>query len=155
MASSELARWKSALHRLGSRNRVHVSADMSACYGELSDIYSGTRILGVPSGERSGSWTAPPAWEVESARLVAPDGSVVADWHVQPLSLFTYSPPFHGTVDRGTLDQHLFSIPGRPDRTLPLHSAASRRISPTRKCGRQQHRYRSGSVPPVQPVPID
>lgn len=120
MASSELARWKSAVHRLGPRNRVHVSADMSACYGELADIYPGTRILGVPSGERSGSWTAPPAWEVESARLVAPDGSVVADWDVQPLSLFTYSPPFRGTIDRATLDQHLFSIPSRPDRT-PFH----------------------------------
>jgi aminopeptidase-like protein len=120
MASSEIDRWQSALRRLAPRNRVHVSADMSACYGELADMYPGTRLLGVASGERSGSWTAPPAWEVDHARLIAPDGSVVVDWHTQPLSLFTYSPPFRGIVDRGALDAHLFSIPGRPDRT-PFH----------------------------------
>jgi aminopeptidase-like protein len=120
MTLANEARWKIALARLAARNRVHAGSDMSKCYAELAELYPGCRRLGVPSGERSGSWTAPPAWEVESARLVAPDGSVIADWHRQPLSLFTYSPAFRGTVDRRTLEQHLFSIPARPDRT-PFH----------------------------------
>ncbi len=120
VTSSDVTRWQSALRRLGPRNRVHANADMSACYRQLSDIYPNTRVLGIPSGERSGSWVAPPAWEVESARLIGPDGEVLADWQQQPLSLFTYSPPFTGTVDRQTLEDHLFSIPDRPDRT-PFH----------------------------------
>lgn len=117
----EMSRWQHALRQLGARNRVHAGSDMSACYRELAEIYPNVRLLGVPSGDRSGGgWVAPPVWEVESARLMAPDGAVIADWQQQPLSLFTYSPPFIGTVDRKTLDAHLFSIPDLPDRT-PFH----------------------------------
>jgi aminopeptidase-like protein len=120
MDSLEIKRWKKAVAQLTPRNRVHVCQDMSACYRELAEIYSGCRILGVASGEKSGSWTAPPAWEVEGARLTGPDGTVIADWHQQPLSLYTYSPSVETTIDRDALQAHLMSIPDLPERT-PFH----------------------------------
>jgi len=118
--SAETDRWRSAMAQLGPRNRVHANADTSLCYRELAEIYPNTRLLGVASGERSGSWRAPPAWEVEHATLTAPDGEVICDWAKAPLSLFAYSPPFTGLVDREALDPHLFSVPAHPDRT-PFH----------------------------------
>lgn len=110
-------RWRDALSRLCARNRVHVGADMSAAFRELAAFYPPSEILGVASGERAGSWVAPRAWEVESARLVGPDGRVLCDWQAQPLSLWCYSPPFRGTVTRAELEAHLVSIPSLPERT--------------------------------------
>lgn len=113
-------RWRQALSRLCARNRVHVGKDMSAAFRDLAAFYPPSEILGVASGERSGSWVAPPAWEVEGARLTAPDGRVICDWHAQPLSLWCYAPPFRGTLAKAELDAHLVSIPALPERT-PYH----------------------------------
>jgi len=118
--SPELNRWRSTLDLLGPRNRVHAGADTSLCYRQLAAAYPNTRILDVASGECSGGWRAPPAWEVDEATLVGPGGEVIADWGQQPLSLFTYSPPFRGVVDRDELEHHLMSVPALPDRT-PFH----------------------------------
>ncbi len=112
--------WKQALNALAMRNRVHVGRDMSACYRELARVYDGCEVFGFPSGETCGSWTAPPAWEVETGRLTAPDGEVLTDWHDKKLSLWAYSPPFRGTVGLDELREHLFSIPAKPTVT-PFH----------------------------------
>jgi aminopeptidase-like protein len=114
----EIARWRGALDRLWRRNRVHAGSDTSRAYRELAAVYPDCEILGVRSGERSGSWVAPPAWEVKGARLLSPTGDVVADWAEKPLSLFTYSPPVSATVSRAELEEHLFSNPAQPERTL-------------------------------------
>jgi aminopeptidase-like protein len=113
-----IERWRGALERLWYRNRVHAGSDTSCAYRELAEIYP-SELLAIRTGERSGSWVAPAAWEVKSARLVGPAG-VVTDWAEKPLSLFTYSPPFSGTVSRAELEPHLFSNPAQPER-IPFH----------------------------------
>jgi len=115
-----VTRWKSALTHLAYRNRVHVGSDTSAAYRDLAEIYGNCEIIAIPSGAKSGFWTVPDAWEVDGATLTAPDGSVVADWRTNMLSLYAYSPPFSGKVPLEVLENRLFSIPDKPERT-PFH----------------------------------
>ena len=117
---SDHPRWQVALQALWARNRVHCGPDMSAAYRDLATIYDHTEVFGYPSGQHSGSWTAPNAWHVDHARLTAPDGAVVADWSDHPLHLYTFSPAFTRVVSRQELDAHLFSIPEKPDH-IPFH----------------------------------
>jgi len=113
-------RWQEALNELWKTNRVHVSKDTSTCYRKLAETYRNTSIIGFKSGERSGTWIAPKAWEVDSARLVGPGDQIIADWETSRLHLYAYSPPFKGVVSRSELEQHLFSIPSQPER-IPFH----------------------------------
>lgn len=115
-----VARWKKALAKLADRNRTHVNSDTSAAYRDLMAIYDNSQIIGFPSGAEHNFWVVPPAWEVRGATLKAPDGTVLADWSRNKLSLYTYAPPFKGRVSLEDLQQHLFSIPDKPDR-VPFH----------------------------------
>lgn len=115
-----IKRWRGALDELWTLNRVHCGPDTSAAYRRLAGIYDNTQVFGFPSGDKSGSWTAPPAWHVGHGRLTGPDGTVIADWHKNPLHLYSFSPAFSGTVSRQELDAHLFSIPAKPER-IPFH----------------------------------
>lgn len=117
---NDTKRWRGALDTLWAMNRVHAGPDTSAAYRKLAGIYDNTQVFGFLSGEKSGSWTAPPAWHVDHAHLTGPDGTVIADWDQNPLHLYTFSPPFSGIVGRDELDAHLFSIPDKPDR-IPFH----------------------------------
>lgn len=69
----------------------------------------------VPSGTPVLDWTVPREWRLRAARLVAPDGSVVADAADHNLHLLNYSAPFRGRVSRVELEAHLHSLPDRPD----------------------------------------
>lgn len=115
-----VARWRGVLSDLWRLNRVHVGPEMSEAYTRLARTYPNTRVFGYPSGDTSGTWTVPPAWEVRHGRLIGPDGGVVADWAQHPLYLFAYSPSFWGTVSRAELEQHLMSDPARPN-AIPFH----------------------------------
>ena len=112
-----MSRWRQAMEQLHPRHRVHVSADMSSAYRDLAASYPGTEVFGYATGEQVNRWTVPPGWEVDHARLTGPDGRVLADYAVSPLSLWTYSPPFRGEIERDDLDAHLFSIPAQPQAT--------------------------------------
>jgi hypothetical protein len=51
---------------------------------------------------------------VSSARLLGPDGEVIADAGQLNLHLLNYSVPFHGTVELEELERHLHSLPDAP-----------------------------------------
>jgi aminopeptidase-like protein len=114
------ARWRRTLDDLWRRNRVHVGADTSQAYAVLARTYPNTRLIGYPSGERCGSWTAAPAWSLRAGRLTGPDGRVVADAADHPLHVYAYSPSFRGRLSRSALDAHLMSDPARPE-AIPFH----------------------------------
>lgn len=114
------ARWRGVLNETWRLNRVHAGPETTRAYQRLAESYPNTRLISFPSGERSGSWVAPEAWEVGRARLVGPDGDVIVDTSDQPLGVFAYSPPFTGRVSLQELQAHLFSDPGRPAAT-PFH----------------------------------
>lgn len=69
----------------------------------------------VPSGEPALDWTVPKEWNVREAWIEGPDGKRVVDVADHTLHLLGYSVPFRGTVRRAELDEHLYSLPERPD----------------------------------------
>ena len=119
-SSVAVTSWRAVLADLWRLNRVHVGGEMSDACRQLARAYPNTRVLGYATGETSGTWTVPPAWEVRRARLMGPAGGVVADWNTHPLSVFTYSPPFTGKLSRRALEAHLLSDPSRPN-AIPFH----------------------------------
>jgi aminopeptidase-like protein len=68
----------------------------------------------IPSGTQVFDWVVPREWNLRAARLVAPDGEVVADTERLSLHVLNYSAPFHGRVSREDLERHLYSIPDQP-----------------------------------------
>lgn len=69
----------------------------------------------VPSGEPVLDWTVPKEWNVREAWVEGPDGRRVVDVAEHTLHLLGYSVPFDGTVSRAELDEHLYSLPDRPE----------------------------------------
>lgn len=69
----------------------------------------------VPSGTAVFDWITPPEWHYRSAKLIAPDGSVVCDADDLNLHLVNYSEPYSGTISLEELQNHLHSIPQYPD----------------------------------------
>jgi aminopeptidase-like protein len=78
--------------------------------GELAPM----RFDEVPSGTRVLDWTVPREWTVRSARLVAPDGEVLADYSRSNLEVVAYSVPVRRRVSLAELQPHLHSLPDRP-----------------------------------------
>lgn len=73
-----------------------------------------TRIE-IPSGTTVFDWTVPLEWSVRSAWLRGPDGHVIVDVRENNLHLVNYSVPFTGRVRLAELQEHLYSLPDRPD----------------------------------------
>jgi aminopeptidase-like protein len=68
----------------------------------------------VPTGTPVLDWVVPREWNVRGARLVGPDGEIVADVERNGLHLMGYSVPFRGRVPLETLQAHLHSLPDKP-----------------------------------------
>ena len=68
----------------------------------------------VPSGTQVFDWVVPREWNLRAARLVAPDGEIIADSERLNLHVLNYSTPFRGKVSREDLERHLQSIPEQP-----------------------------------------
>jgi len=75
----------------------------------VSEISSGTKVF---------DWTVPDEWNISDAFIIGPDGRRVIDFKDSNLHVVGYSVPFRGKLIRKELDEHLFSIPDRPD-TIP------------------------------------
>jgi aminopeptidase-like protein len=71
-------------------------------------------LVEVPSGTRVLDWVVPPEWTLRQARLVGPDGEVVADAATLNLHVVGYSVPFRGKVPLEELQRHLHSLPEQP-----------------------------------------
>jgi aminopeptidase-like protein len=68
----------------------------------------------VPTGTPVFDWVIPKEWNLREARLVAPDGTVIADAERLSLHVLSYSTPFRGKVSRDELERHLHSLPEQP-----------------------------------------
>jgi aminopeptidase-like protein len=69
----------------------------------------------VPSGTPVFDWTVPKEWKVNEAYVIDPNGKRILDVRQNNLHLVNYSVPFSGMVSRTELDQHLYSLPDKPD----------------------------------------
>lgn len=72
-------------------------------------------IIGVPSGTQVFDWVAPPEWTCRSARLTAPDGTVVCDLDASTLHVLNYSEAVDRRLPLLELQDHLHSLPHLPE----------------------------------------
>jgi len=68
----------------------------------------------VPTGTPVFDWVVPREWNFRGARLVGPDGDVIADAGRLNLHVLNYSVPFRGKVPLEELEKHLHSLPEQP-----------------------------------------
>lgn len=68
-----------------------------------------------PTGQDCWMWTLPPKWTVKKALLKTLDGKIIANYHRNPLELWSYSDSFEGVVKKEELLDHLKWNPARPD----------------------------------------
>jgi aminopeptidase-like protein len=69
----------------------------------------------VASGTRCLDWVVPDEWTVRGARLLGPEGEVLADYAVNNLHLVGYSVPVQGEFSLEELQPHLHSRPQQPE----------------------------------------
>lgn len=72
------------------------------------------RRTDVPTGAPVLGWHIPEEWNLRRARLVAPDGHVVADTTERYLHVVGYSEPVHGEFALDELQKRLHSLPNSP-----------------------------------------
>lgn len=94
---------------------------------EISSAAGGLEVHEVDSGTKVGDWEVPFEWNLNSARLIAPDGTTVCDTTESNLHLVGYSIPFHGLVSLEELEEHLYSVPEQPDAVPYVTSYYERR----------------------------
>ena len=102
------------LERLFPLMRSLTGAGARETHEILSSLAPFERIE-VPSGTQVLDWTVPQEWTFKEAYIVGPDGRRVVDTANHNLHVVNYSIPFRGTLSRGELDEHLHSLPDKPD----------------------------------------
>jgi aminopeptidase-like protein len=73
---------------------------------EVSEVPSGTPVL---------DWTVPREWNIRDAYVADPNGKRVIDFKASNLHVVSYSVPFRGRLDLGSLREHLHTLPEHPD----------------------------------------
>lgn len=79
--------------------------------GELVPL----KRIEIPSGSKALDWQVPQEWVVREAYIIDPDGVRILDVRENTLHLVNYAVPFQGTLSRGELEAHLYSLPEQPD----------------------------------------
>lgn len=69
----------------------------------------------VPSGTPVLDWTVPREWNIRDAHVSDMAGDRVVDFRRSNLHVLGYSTPVHERMGRAELDEHLYSLPDRPD----------------------------------------
>lgn len=69
----------------------------------------------VPSGTQAFDWTVPDEWNVTEAYIENEAGHRIVDIEKHNLHILGYSEPVDLWLDRQELDDHLYSLPERPD----------------------------------------
>src|SRR5690554_43789 len=121
-----VARMRALLEELYPLPRSITGDGLRATLRALQREVPGLTLHEVPSGTRAFDWTVPPEWNVRGARLVAPDGRVVADLARHNLMLVNYSEPFRGRLPLAELRPRLHSLPDRPN-AIPYRTSYYRR----------------------------
>ena len=81
----------------------------------IGRIVPSLEVHEVPSGTPVFDWEVPREWNVRDAWVRGPSGEKVVDFRRHNLHLLSYSVPVHRRMPLAELQEHLFSLPERPD----------------------------------------
>lgn len=84
------------------------------------------RQVEVPTGTQCLDWKVPEEWNITEARLIGPDGTIIADFAWNNLHVVSYSEPVDLELSLDELQPHLHSEPNLPD-AIPYITAYYKR----------------------------
>lgn len=93
---------------------------------EIMQKYLPLEIVEFSTGTEVLDWTIPPEFKVNEAWVEDPDGNRILDFAKEPYSVWIYSQPFEGEVDKDELLEHVVTMPYLPD-AVPLRQAYFRK----------------------------
>lgn len=100
-------------------SRTPVSDESNALVRHVSDILS-AKVIRAKSGSEVLTWVIPEYHHVKKGVLKRLNGEVIADFHKNPLYLWTHSVNFSGTVSKKELINHILTDEKRPN-IIPYH----------------------------------
>ncbi len=92
----------------------------------LQEYLPQLKMVEVPTGTACFDWLVPEEWNISEAQLIAPDGSVIADFAVNNLHVVSYSEPVDLHLSLEELQPHLYSEPHLPE-AIPYITAYYKR----------------------------
>lgn len=92
----------------------------------LQEYLPQLKMMEVPTGTPCFDWIVPEEWNISEAQLIAPDGSVIADFAVNNLHVVSYSEPVDLHLSLEELQSHLHSEPHFPE-AIPYITAYYKR----------------------------
>jgi len=99
---------KQWLKILENQRRDWVSLSTDAVLEAIREHFGKFETKEVPTGEYCLSWLVPERWSLYEAKLInAETGEVIVDASKNPASVYSYSKPFEGEVDKERLLKHI------------------------------------------------
>jgi aminopeptidase-like protein len=96
-------------------NRSLTGDGVRATLSIIQQYLPNLRIHEVPTGTRVFDWTVPQEWRINDAWLIGPDGRKFCNFKDNNLHVMGYSVPISAKMSLEELQEHLYSLPDKPD----------------------------------------
>lgn len=112
MIGEEILRFAKEIYPI---NRSLTGEGVRETLRRVKEVLPNLQLHEVSSGTQAFDWVVPPEWEISEAYLENPSGERIVDFAHHNLHVVGYSIPVDITLSLEELQQHLHSIPEKPD----------------------------------------